>query len=100
MTEVDQTLKSKVDEHVQKVKKTRKVVKYLAMEPVVDADVKGVIKPLEGWDRSSRMADLDKFLEKNTKAILDRYDTDEVQIAVFPPPIIKTVYRETRMGVR
>jgi len=81
-------------------KKTRKVKPYLAMEPIVDADLKGAIQPLEGCPKSPRMADIEKYLAANSVKILDRYDTDEVQIAVFPPPIIKTVYRKTTVGVR
>jgi len=82
-----------------KKKKPRKVKKYLAMEPIVDADLKGAVKPLEGWGRSSRMEDLEKFLAANSVKILDRYDTNEVQIAVFPPPIVKTIKRETKVTV-
>ena len=82
-----------------KKQKPRKVKPYLAMEPIVDVDLKGAVKPLEGWDRSSRMEDLDKYLEANKIKILDRYQTDEVQIAVFPPPIIKTIKRETKVTV-
>jgi len=84
---------------VSKAKKTRKVGKYLAVEPVLDVDVKGIVKPLEGWTRSSRMADVEKFLEVNKVKILDRFGLDEVQIAVFPEPIIKTIKRETKVSV-
>ena len=80
-------------------KPARKTKKYLAMEPIVDSDLTGAIKPLEGWTRSSRMEDLDKFLAANSHRILDRYDSDEVQIAVFPPPVIRTIKRETKVTV-
>ena len=100
MTEVATKIEgSKVPTATQgpKKKKTRKVTKYLTFQPL--PEVKGGLVKMADCPESSRMVDIDKYLKANADKILDDFGTDEVQIAVFLAPVVKTIKRETKVTV-
>lgn len=80
-----------------KAKKARKTAKYYPFQPMTE--IKDGMVALTGCPKSTRLADIDKFIKANDEKILDDFGTDEVKVYIFPEPIIRTIKRETKVSV-